>query len=858
MLRIVRRSRHDADLREEMETHRSLRQETLEREGVATADAIAASRRALGNVALAREDAREVWLTPAIEGIWQDMRGALRSSRRSATSSVTIVVTLVFGLGLASAIFAFGDGYLARPLPFPDGEQLYVVPSALSADEINGLRASSLGPLGFVEGSAAPVVSWAGRLELDGRQVETFVAGLDDGFAQTMGVPLVMGRSFGPDDYRGAVPVPVWLSHRFWQREFGGDPSILNRTLSFRSAFDRSEVTSLVIIGVTDPRITTFDPDFGANMSLPDLFAPAAPRTSSDRAKPIVRLPHDMSPEHAEAAISAALQNISPAPDGGTRGIRLDSLRQTLAGDGRPTAMLFFAGAVLALVLVTVNLVHLLLARGVARAGEIATRSALGASRWRIARMLLFESLLYGAAGIGGGLLVGRWLANAIAAGVPERGSDSNNLALVAMTFDLRAVAFAIVAGVAVIAVGTMWPIKRVAFASPGSNAPLNRRNGARISARFSRLILTCEVAISTVILMGIVFVGFGMWRYVNQPLGFHLEDRFSLSFPASSGGHDEGIDWPAVLDAVRAVPGVRSASVDRVDLLRASLRSGDIDLSGRDVAVIRATSSWLETRGVDLVQGRLMDAAEIESNAPVAVVDVKFASAVWPGEGPVGKTIRSDTEAERVVVGVVSHQRFSLARENPGLAYVPQPRVDGRQAIRLWAPDLTTADIVTRTAGPLQALAPGYSPVVRAVTFETTFRDDLSYARFQRPIIIALGLFAVTLAVVGLFGLVAYLVEQRTRDFGIRLALGASRGEVLKEVVWQSALPGVAGLVIGLCASWTLEGAVRATMSGWESSGPMTMAIVSIVVLVAVVLAAVGPARRILRIDPAVVLRAE
>jgi len=863
LLHLLRRSRHEADLREEMETHRSLRQEKLEREGAPESDAASASRRALGNVTLAREDARGVWLGPAIEGVWQDVRGAFRSSRRSVASSLTIVVTLIFGIGLASAIFAFGDGYLARPLPFPDDERLYVVrePEAqrgmLPTADVDALRRSPVGELGFVGGGDS-FVGFGLLLQLDGRQVQALANGVGEGFSQVLQVPLAVGRLFGPDDYRGAEPVPVWLSHRFWQREFGGDPAVLHRT--FRARSGNREVL-VEVVGVTDPRITTFDTNFGQNNVVPDLFAPArgyrADTDSRTFSTPTVRLPREMSPEQAEAAISVTLQSITPAAAGATRTVRLESLRETMTGAGRPVAAVFVAGALLALALVTFNLIHLLLARGVARAAELAVRSALGASRLRIARLLFFESLLYGAAGIGGGVWLGRWIATTIAEGMPTRGDDTGNLALVAMTFDARVVAFAIVAGLIVATFGAAWPVWRVVFAAKPASV-MNRRGGARISSRFSRLTLVCEIAVSTVILMGTVFIGLGIWRYVNQPLGFDLDDRFTLAFPSAPGVNEDTVDWRGVLHAVRNVSGVRNAAVDGANEVRAALRVDGRDLGRQDVMAVAVGAGWLETRGVQLIRGRLPQDSEIEANAPVTVVDDKFGQTAWPGEDAVGKVLHVDGQSPRVVVGVVSHQRVSLAREVPGLAYVSQPRVATRAALRVWAPGMSAAELSSRLRAPLKSLAAGYSPVLREVTFDRAFSNDLANARFQRPIIIALGLFAITLASVGLFGLVAYLVEQRVRDFGIRMALGAARGDILRAVVRESAIPAVAGLAIGLMIWWTLESAVRATMFGWESSGPVAAAVVSAAVLLAVVVAAAGPARRVLRIDPAVVLKAE
>jgi hypothetical protein len=293
-------------------------------------------------------------------------------------------------------------------------------------------------------------------------------------------------------------------------------------------------------------------------------------------------------------------------------------------------------------------------------------------------------------------------------------------------------------------------------------------------------------------------------------------------------------------------------------DAVRGTLRTADRELN-RDAVVARTVGAeLLEARGVDLLAGRLMTADEIASNAPFVVVDEKFARYAWPDRDPIGLTLRAGDDPLRTVVGVVSHQRFRLSMEIPGFAFFPQPRSEERGTMIVWAPDLTTTELTRRVEGLLAGMAPDYRPIVREMSFDREFADELAEVRLQRPILIVLSLFVFVVAGVGLFGLVAYLIEQRTRDFGIRLALGADAGDIWRQVVWHGAVPAVAGIALGVASAWALQRIATASMFGWESSGPLAATAVSLSMLVVAVLAAVGPTRRVLRIDPTVALRSD
>jgi predicted permease len=798
-----------------------------------------------------------------------DFRGAWRSIRRTPAFSVTVVLTLASGLGLAAAVFAFADGYLFRPIPFGDPQELYLVRAPeqrreyLRAAEAEALRTSPVGHYGFVDGQRSSPVGFA-MLEIGGRRIPVSIGGVGEGFAEVTRVKLALGRYFTPDEHRVREVVPVWLTHRFFMREFGGSSDVLGRRYVARAvgAGDArgARAVTIEVVGVTDPSVTTFSASFGANNELAAGFAPALPREpDSGRyvtlATPIVRLPPSVSRERAEAEIAAALQAIRPGSDGKPRRVRLDSWQEEQGKAGRSTARLLMIGAVLALGLVLVNLVHLLLTRGVARSAEIATRSALGASRWRLTRLFLIESLIYGAAGIAAGLVLARWLTLTLAENLPTRGTDAGTLALVSMQFDARVVAFAVAAGVAVAIVGGLWPGWRSARVRLVSSAHAPGGSGTRLSARLSRSLLASEVAVSTVVLTGAVFAGIGIWRFLNQPLGLDLSDRFGVSFPdAGIGANPDAMDWVAVREAVRGVDGVRAASAV-FESSKSQVRIDDHVLDRDAAAVMELGADGVAALGLRLLSGRAPTPAESVAVAPVALVDLRFARTYFSDRPLVGQRLLVGDIAHDVI-GVIASPRFSLLRETPPLVVVPAAPRPERKGMTVWAPGLSERDLAQRVAPVVSALAPGFRANVSPRTFDRLFNDDIGNVRFQRPIVLALGLFAFSVAGIGLYGVVRYLVEQRSRDFSVQIALGARPSDIWRAVARQSLKPAITGLVVGLVGAWAFSGLMRATMFGWESSAPLSMAAVSALILLVAMVAVIPPARRVLRLDPSVTLR--
>ena len=390
-----------------------------------------------------------------------DVRSAIRNCRRAPAFSFTIVSTLALAIGLAAAVFAFADGYLFRPLPFPEAERLYNVrdpnaPIALLAADTEILRQSDLAPFGFVEWESAAAY---GQLAVGDRTFDVTGAGVSNGFRATAALPLLQGRDFSPAEHvEDGGPLPIWLSYRFWQRAFSGDTEVLGRVYRLQQPRGPRE---LRVVGILGREFGSLD----LNNRPPDFVSPSRrQRVLGPNALsfPIVRLPAGVSREQAEVQMATVLQAARPA-DGKPRAIRLRPVYDAQVAGGRPTARVFFAGALLIVLLAVINLVHLMLTRGVSRAAEVATRAALGASRWRIARLLLTESLVLCGLGTTAGLVVGWWLASVIESNVPGYPTAGRNLALVPMAFDGRVLAFTAGLGILVAFLGGGWPAWRAA-----------------------------------------------------------------------------------------------------------------------------------------------------------------------------------------------------------------------------------------------------------------------------------------------------------------------------------------------------------------------------------------------------------
>jgi predicted permease len=804
---------------------------------------------------------RRLAADPAGRGPLSDWRGdvryAVRSWRRTPAFSLTVVLMLGLSLGLAAAIFSFADGYLFRSLPFPMADRLYSVRDPQSrigmllASDTVALRESAVSDLGFVEWS---IGGPSGRLRVGDRGLDPLIYEVSRGFRTTVPLPLVRGRDFSDDDHRaGASPVAAWLSFRFWHREFGGDESVIGRTFRMDNGRTAEDV---LVVGVLGPTVASFD----LNNPPPDLVVPergpisVGPNTYS---QPMIRLPDGETADQALKRIGNVLQSVAPGPPDKPRVVRLRSVQESQVAGGRPTARVFFAGALLVLVLAAINLVHLMLTRGVSRGAEIATRRALGATPWRIVRLFATESVVLGAAGIGLGLLAGWWMSGVIAANVPTFPTAGRNLSLVPMQFDARVIAVAIGLGLMVVLVGAVWPAWR-AIRRPMTPASRSASGVvASLPRRVSRSVLASELAVAAVVMIGTVFIGVGIWRYLHPALGYDYTDRYRVTLLPAESRPLNAVEVGAALEALKQVPGLQAAAPFDLTAVREAVEIPGQSIDPKSVAAVAVTPGYFEAWQLRLTAGRWFESREFSAAPDVVVVTDALVRLVWPDADPIGREVRVGGIARRVA-GVIQSPRRWLSSPPPPQVLVPAPPAGGLWSFVAWLPGVPGAEADARLERAMQPIVPDGQVGAVLLKFNDLFLREAGEAQFQAPIVAAFGAMAFVLAGIGIFGLVSYLVAHRLREFGIRLALGAQRRDIWRSVVAESVLPAVIGLAIGIPGALALESVVQATAFGWKSSGSLAAAIVSVTLLIVAAVAAIPPARRAMRVDPVQVLRAD
>jgi putative ABC transport system permease protein len=800
---------------------------------------------------------------------WADLGGdvkyALRGWRRSPGFSATVVLTLALGLGLASAIFAFADGYLFRPLPFPSSERAYLVSdpnaeiaSALKASDVEALRQSSLAEYGFVEWSTAEL---NGDLVVADGRVPVTSASVSRGFRQVLKLPLVAGRDFSDDDHATGAPVVAWISDRLWRSAFHRDPNVIGTTIRI----DRTrDVVSVLVAGILGPEVSSFE----LNNRPPDLVIPRrGPPVvrPTQLGFPIVLLPPTVTESQAAERIAATLQSVAPAADGRQRTVRLKSMFAIQVSGGRPTAKVFLAGAILVLLLASLNLLHLLVSRGVSRASEFATRAALGAGRWRVVRVFLVESLMFGACGVVVGLAIGRALSWWVASRLPQFPTKGRNLSLVPMLFDERAVAVAVTLGLTIAVAGGLWPALLAIRRPLARQERADGRVRGTVSGRLARTMMISELTVASILIIGAVFVGLGVYRYLNQPLGFQLKDRFQVNAAQPDGRLVSGADAFAAAEAIRHVTGVSSAALRHVGAFTpVSVPPSSIDITTQlapgdrlGVPTYAVNSGYFDAWGITIRKGRPFVASEHPDNGSLAMVTDRLAQRLWPGVDPIGQTIKA-AGSLRVVIGVIEGLRWQLDIEPETAVYVPALDQKGTTYLVAHVPGGTLETIGPQLTAAVERAVPSAIVSVKAVTAGSMLERGAGEARFQGPVVLIFGLLAIILAGIGVFGLVSYLVEQRTREFGIRMALGAKVKDIWRTVMRESIQPTLIGLVLGSAGALALESVVQSSVFGWKSSGLTAVAIVAVGLLAVAIVAAVIPAGRAARVDPATTLRTE
>jgi len=833
----------------------------------------------------------------------QDIRYGLRMLGKSPAFTVIAILTLALGIGANTAIFSFTDQVLLRNLPVPNPQQLVVLrspgpnPGRTSSDISDGAQVFSY-PMYKDLRERSTVFS--GLLACFG--VDVNVAGhgttqsgsgvlVSGNYFQTLGVEPALGRLFDANDETapGANPVAV-LSYGYWTRKFGADPSILDKTFTVNG-------TALTVVGVARKGFDGVQ--FG---SLPDIFIPItmltqmAPTSGLDLGKHTdhwVAILGRLKPGVSRAQAQASLQPIyAPLLEEDAKLLKMSAtnprtkqflskpLQLVDGAEGRQVVqpgteepLLVLLGMVaLVLLIACANLASLLVARGEARQREIAVRLALGAGRARLVRQLLTESLMIGIAGGVAGVAVASWCLNTMVGAIP---SDAGMTGLTA-TLDPRVLWFAAAVTIVTSVLFGLAPAMRATrvdlqstLKDQGSSVSEGRSN-----VRLRKVLIIAQVALTAVLLVGAGLLARTLTNLEHANLGVRTENILQFSVEPDLNG-DKPVQTLALgqqaRQAIAALPGVRSVTISEEEAFANDDNSSNITPEGYRVRPDEDTNvfwayispNYFSTMGIPLVAGREFTDADTTTSQKVIIINQALARRFFAGRNPIGLHIAhgagSSVHPDMKIVGVVADSKW----DGPRAKIVPfmyQPYTQD--------PELGTLVFYVRTErDPAQMAATLHAtmerldanlPVNNMRTLTAQIGDEMFSDRLVAVLSMSLALLAALLAALGLYGVLAYVVARRTREIGIRMALGGQRGDILRLILGQGAQLTVTGGVVGIVAALALARLMSSLLFGVSANDPLTFVAVAVLLAIVSGAACYIPARRAVRVNPIVALRYE
>ncbi len=850
-----------------------------------------AARREFGNVALVQQVTRDQWGWLWLEELLQDLRYGARMLRKNSGFTLVAVLTLALGIGANTAIFSVVNGVLLNPLPYPHPEQLVTLHESKPNFEFGSISYPNFRDWQRDNHTFSSVaISRGFAFSLTGIGEAEQVRGrfISSDFFSTVGVNPVLGRSFAPgEDEIGAAPIAL-ISEGLWKRKFSSSPDILGKSVTL-------DGRGYTVVGVVPANFDLLLRSF----QVAEIYVPIgqwnnpllSKRGAGLGVHGIARLKPGVSIEQARADMREVTRNLAVAFPDDNKGVAatLLPLRQDMLGDVQPILLVLFAAVGFVLLIACVNVANLLLARSAGRTREFAIRTALGAGQGRVVRQLLTESILLALVGGTLGLALASWGTQAalkhLPADLPRAGAvglDARVLIFTAAVSLLAGILFGLAP-----ALKTRTPELHKTLKEGGRGAS-NARHGAQA------VFVAAEMAMALVLLIGAGLMIRTMARLWTANPGFRPENvlTFSVSLPPSMMTARPDAIRAAVreLDAkIAATPGVQSMSETWGAVPLGSDDEQLFWLDGQPQPASQNEMSWtidyivepgyLQTMGIPLQRGRFFTPQDNEHAPLVVVIDDIFARKYFGNQDPIGKRIilnnhrsvrvldKSDGRAE--IVGVVGHvNQWGLDSDDTqqlrAELYIPCMQMP--DAFLSLVPNGISVMVraANSTAGLLDSIRDtsrqmsSQQVIYRAQTMDEIISDSLGARRFSMILLGIFAAFALLLSSVGIYGVISYLVGQRTQEIGIRVALGARRWDILRLVLGHSVKMAVLGVFIGLAASLVLTRVMVKMLYGVSATDPVTFLAVAVILMSVALAACYIPARRAMRVDPIVALRYE
>ncbi len=877
------KSRREEEFADEIATHVQMQTEDNLRAGMSLEEARRAALMKLGGLEQTQQAYRERGTMPFLENLLYDIRYTLRQCRRDPGFAVTAVIVLALGIGASAAIFSVVNPILFRPLPYPGAERITMVwesrrgekPMAVAFATFYGMRERSRS----FESLAAvrpwqPAMIGSGEPErLEGQLVSA-------DYFRVLGVLPALGRNFVAADDQFQGPNNVILSNALWQRHFAGDPQIIGRKITL----DNNPYTVIGVMPASFENVLAP----AAELWAPLQYNPALPldgREWGHHLQMVGRLRQGVSRQGAQSestvVLNALAQQYAKGYDnsgGASQQMQVNRVQDDLTRDVKPALFAIVGGVLLVLLMACVNVTNLLLARGAQRRAEFAMRAALGAGRARLLQQLLTESLLLAMAGGAFGIALAKSGVRVLIALSPP---DLPRLGAIRLDGAVFFFAFAITTVVGLV-VGLV-PALQAARSDPQSRLQQSSRTTTGKQQLMRRALVISEMAIALVLLVSAGLLLRSVQRLFAAPTGFNSSHLLSMQVQDYDRRPVAEADQPAfdaararfyerALQAVREIPGVQDVAFTSQLPLSGDFEGNSMyfeSLPGeKAIGAYRyeVTPGYFAAMRIPLIRGRLLTEDD-KAGAPGAVlISDSLARRLFPNRDPLGERVKMGPDmghADRswhVVVGIVGNvKQASLALEDPDAFYTTPTQW-------AWVDDVQS--LVVRTSGDPTVLIPAIrsaiwsvdkdQPIVRISTMDKLVAESEAQRHFALVLFEAFALVGLLLAAIGIYGVLSGSVTERTREIGVRAALGATRADILALVLRQGMKLAAIGVVIGLAGALASSRALTTLLFGVSERDPVTYAGVTATLLAVAVVACWLPARRAAQVDPAITLRAD
>ena len=869
---LFRKKQADRELNEELSGFLEMAAEEKVKQGMHRGDALRAVRLEQGNFEITREAVRSATWESFIETCWLDLRFAARALRKSPGFTAVAVLTLALGIGANTAIFSLVNGVLLRPLPYRNPDRLTMV-----WEKSRDSSAENVGYATYLDWKAqnksfeqlAIYSSWQPVLQI-GEPEQLNGLRVTSNYFRTLGVHPEIGRDFLPEEDSPNTNKVVMLSHSLWQRKFNSDPSIVGKTIDMNA-------TQYIVAGVLPASYQSLmsqDPR-GGNVEIwrvlgYDVSQPWACRTCHHLIA-IGRLRDGISIAQASAemdTISSALTRAYPK-EYDDIGVILTPIREQLLGPASAPLYILLSAVCLVLLVACANLANLLLARATNREREIGVRAALGATRGRVIRQLLAENCLLGVLGAAAGLFPAYWMPRVLAiigAGdLPRLDQVRIDSRVLLFTFGI-----ALLTGIAT-GLAPAYRLSRTDLRDCLQEG--TRGSGGIASIRLRGLLIVSEVALSLTLLISAGLLLRSLHRLLLVSPGFEPVNLLSMQTSVlGQRFNDNEVVRQYFVEAIehlRALPGVQSAAAANQIPLAGNMDRYGFHVEGKihanpeeDPSAERycITPGFLETMHIPLLRGRDISSADTASTLQVLLISETTAHRMWPGEDPIGKRVKLGGLEKPwwTVVGVTGDVHHVGLGTAPDMQmYVPHRQWPYPDGLMIFVIRTAGSPISSAAQKAIHSIDPT-QPISRIVPVEDYVGLSVRGRRFALILIGAFAWIALALSIVGIYGVTAYTVSQRTREIGIRAALGAQRAELFGLLLRQGMLLVLCGVVTGVLASLAFTRFLASLLFEVQPTDPLTFATVVLLLVAAAAAACFFPARRAMRVDPVVALRYE